>query len=222
MYYVRINYKEWLSLFKKFKIPEATIGRLTSYSRFLKEADEKGITTVSSQQIAKATGVTPAQVRKDLAYFGEFGTRGVGYNPRELYNYIMKILGLDRRWAVVIVGAGRLGAALSMYKGFAERGFDIVCIFDEDPEKIGKKIGNIEVRPMEELSEKVKEYSVKLGIVAVPASAAQEVVDIMVKAGIRGIINFAPVNVSVPEGVVLRRVDLASQLEYLTFHLGET
>ncbi|MCG0275219.1 MAG: redox-sensing transcriptional repressor Rex [Thermosediminibacteraceae bacterium] len=209
-------------MFKKFKIPEATIGRLTSYSRFLKEADEKGITTVSSQQIAKATGVTPAQVRKDLAYFGEFGTRGVGYNPRELYNYIMKILGLDRRWAVVIVGAGRLGAALSMYKGFAERGFDIVCIFDEDPEKIGKKIGDIEIRPMEELREKVKEYSIKLGIVAVPASAAQEVVDIMVEAGIRGIINFAPVNVSVPEGVVLRRVDLASQLEYLTFHLGET
>ncbi|MDN5331841.1 MAG: redox-sensing transcriptional repressor [Tepidanaerobacteraceae bacterium] len=209
-------------MFKKFKIPEATVGRLTSYSRFLKEADEKGISTVSSQQIAKATGVTPAQVRKDLAYFGEFGTRGVGYNPRELYNYIMKILGLDRRWPVIIVGAGRLGAALSMYRGFAERGFDIAGIFDVDPEKIGRKIGDIEIRPVEELAERVKEHSIKLGIVAVPAASAQEVVDIMVDAGIKGIINFAPVNVSVPEGVVLRRVDLASQLEYLTFHLGES
>ncbi|TYP57665.1 redox-sensing transcriptional repressor Rex [Thermosediminibacter litoriperuensis] len=209
-------------MFKRFKIPEATIGRLTSYSRFLKEADEKGVTTVSSQQIARATGVTPAQVRKDLAYFGEFGTRGVGYNPRELYNYIMKILGLDRRWSVAIVGAGHLGTALSLYKGFAERGFDITCIFDADPEKIGKKIAGLEVRSLEELSQKVKEYNVELGIVAVPAAAAQEVVDIMVGAGIKGIINFAPVNVSVPEDVVIRRVDLASQLEYLTYHLGET
>lgn len=209
-------------MFKKFKIPEATVGRLTAYSRFLKEAEEKGISTVSSQQIAKATGVTPAQVRKDLAYFGEFGTRGVGYNPRELYNYIMKILGLDRRWPVIIIGAGRLGAALAMYKGFAERGFDIVGIFDIDPEKIGSKIGEIEIRPLEELKEKVQKCPVKLGIVAVPAASAQQVVDYMVESGIRGIINFAPVNVSVPEGVVLRRVDLASQLEYLTFRLGES
>ncbi|SHM63470.1 redox-sensing transcriptional repressor [Caldanaerovirga acetigignens] len=209
-------------MFKKFKIPEATVGRLTAYSRYLKEADEKGISTVSSQQIAKATGVTPAQVRKDLAYFGEFGTRGVGYNPRELYNYIMKILGLDRRWPVIIIGAGRLGAALAMYGGFAERGFDIVGIFDVDPAKIGNKVGEIEIRPLQELKEKVKDLSIKLGIVAVPAASAQEVVDFMVDCGIKGIINFAPANISVPEGIVLRRVDLASQLEYLTFHLGES
>jgi len=208
-------------LFKKFKIPDATIGRLTAYSRFLKEADEKGISTVSSQHIAEATGVTPAQVRKDLAYFGEFGTRGVGYNPRELYNYIMKILGLDKKWSVAIFGAGHLGTALSQYKGFLERGFEIVCIFDNDPEKVGKKLNNVEIFHINDLKTKAKELNIELGIVAVPAQAAQEVINQMVEAGIRGIINFAPVNVTVPENVVLRRVDLASQLEYLTYYLGE-
>lgn len=209
-------------MFKKFKIPDATIGRLSMYSRYLSEADEKGITTVSSQDIAQATGVTPAQVRKDLAYFGEFGTRGVGYNSRELYTYIMKILGLDKRWSIAIVGAGNLGRALSQYKGFQQRGFDIVCIFDNDPKKIGKKLANINIYPLDQLEEKVKELKIDLGIIAVPVSAAQEVADMLVGAGIRGIINFAPINVTVKENIILRRVDLAAQLEYLTYYLEET
>lgn len=209
-------------MFKKFKIPDATIGRLSMYSRYLSEADEKGITTVSSQDIAQATGVTPAQVRKDLAYFGEFGTRGVGYNSRELYTYIMKILGLDKRWSIAIVGAGNLGRALSQYKGFQQRGFDIVCIFDNDPKKIGKKLANINIYPLDQLEEKVKELKIDLGIIAVPASAAQEVADMLVGAGIRGIINFAPINVTVKENIILRKVDLAAQLEYLTYYLEET
>lgn len=208
-------------MFKKFKIPDATIGRLTAYSRFLKEAEEKGISTVSSQNIAEATGVTPAQVRKDLAYFGEFGTRGVGYNPKELYNYIMKILGLDKKWNVAIFGAGNLGTALSQYRGFLERGFEIVCMFDTDPEKVGKKLNDIDIFHLDELKEKAKELNIELAIVAVPAQAAQEVVNLIVEAGIRGIINFAPVNIFVPDNIVLRRVDLASQLEYLTYYLGE-
>ncbi|KYO64804.1 redox-sensing transcriptional repressor Rex [Thermovenabulum gondwanense] len=208
-------------MFKKFKIPDATIGRLTAYSRFLKEAEEKGISTVSSQNIAEATGVTPAQVRKDLAYFGEFGTRGVGYNPKELYNYIMKILGLDKKWNVAIFGAGNLGTALSQYRGFLERGFEIVCMFDTDPEKVGKKLNAIDIFHLDELKEKAKELNIELAIVAVPAQAAQEVVNMIVEAGIRGIINFAPVNIFVPDNIVLRRVDLASQLEYLTYYLGE-
>lgn len=208
-------------MFKKFKIPDATIGRLTAYSRFLKEAEEKGISTVSSQNIAEATGVTPAQVRKDLAYFGEFGTRGVGYNPKELYNYIMKILGLDKKWNVAIFGAGNLGTALSQYRGFLERGFEIVCMFDTDPEKVGKKLNDIDIFHLDELKEKAKELNIELAIVAVPAQAAQEVVNMIVEAGIRGIINFAPVNIFVPDNIVLRRVDLASQLEYLTYYLGE-
>ena len=208
-------------MFKKFKIPDATIGRLTAYSRFLKEAEEKGISTVSSQNIAEATGVTPAQVRKDLAYFGEFGTRGVGYNPKELYNYIMKILGLDKKWNVAIFGAGNLGTALSQYRGFLERGFEIVRMFDTDPEKVGKKLNDIDIFHLDELKEKAKELNIELAIVAVPAQAAQEVVNMIVEAGIRGIINFAPVNIFVPDNIVLRRVDLASQLEYLTYYLGE-
>ncbi|HHW01616.1 MAG TPA: redox-sensing transcriptional repressor Rex [Thermoanaerobacterales bacterium] len=209
-------------MFKKFKIPEATIGRLSLYSRYLKEADEKGINTVSSQHIAKATGVTPAQVRKDLAYFGEFGTRGVGYNSRELYNYIMKILGLGRRWPVAIVGAGNLGKALSQYKGFFERGFDITCIFDTDPNKVGKKLAGIEISPMHSLKEKVKAFNIELGIIAVPATDAQEVAEKLIEAGIKGIINFAPVNINTRENVMLRRVDLAAQLEYLTYYLEDT
>jgi len=209
-------------MLKKFKIPEATIGRLSLYSRYLKEADDKGIKTVSSQHIAKATGVTPAQVRKDLAYFGEFGTRGVGYNPKELYNYIMKILGLGKRWKVAIAGAGNLGMALSQYKGFAERGFDIVCMFDNDPKKIGQKISGIEICPLSSVKEKVKIYNLELAIIAVPAYAAQEVSDILIEAGIKGIINFAPVNISTPNNIMLRRVDLAAQLEYLTYYLEDS
>ena len=209
-------------MFKKFKIPDATIGRLSLYSRYLAEADEKGIATVSSQNIAQATGVTPAQVRKDLAYFGEFGTRGVGYNSRELYNYIMKILGLDKRWSVAIIGAGNLGRALTQYKGFQQRGFDVKCIFDNDPKKVGKKLANVEIFPIDSLEDKVKELNINLGIIAVPASAAQEVADKLVNAGIKGIINFAPVNVTVDDSVILRRIDLAAQLEYLTYYLEET
>ncbi|GAQ25855.1 MULTISPECIES: redox-sensing transcriptional repressor Rex [Tepidanaerobacter] len=208
-------------MIKKAKIPDATIGRLSLYSRYLIEAYEKGVTTVSSQSIADATGVTPAQVRKDLAYFGEFGTRGVGYNSKELYMHIMKILGLDKRWPVAIIGAGNLGRALSQYKGFHERGFDISCIFDNDPKKIGKKLSNINIYHLDVLEEKVKEFKIELGIIAVPAQAAQEVADKLVKAGIRGIMNFAPINITVPDNIVLRRVDLSAQLEYLTYYLEE-
>lgn len=208
-------------MFKKFKIPDATIGRLSLYSRYVKEADEKGHSTVSSKHIAKATGVTPAQVRKDLAYFGEFGTRGVGYNSSELYSYIMKILGLDKKWPAAIVGAGNLGRALSQYKGFAERGFEIAAIFDTDPNKIGGKFADIEIFSLEDLPEKAKELGIKLGIIAVPATAAQKVANLLISSGISGIINFAPVNVEAPDNVFLRRVDLAAQLEYLTYYIED-
>ncbi len=206
---------------KKFKIPSATIGRLSMYSRYLKDADNKGIVTVSSRNIAEATGVTPAQVRKDLAYFGEFGTRGVGYNSRELYNYIMKILGLDRSWPVAVIGAGNLGRALCHYKGFAERGFNICCVFDNDPNKIGKKLSNIPIYSLDLLKEKINTNNIKLAIVAVPAASAQEVIEELVEAGIKGIVNFAPVNVNVKDNIVLRRVDLAAQLEYLTYYMED-
>lgn len=213
-------------MLNKLKIPDATIKRLSMYSRFLKNTNSKGITTVSSQQIAKSTGVTPAQVRKDLAYFGEFGTRGVGYNTEELYTCTLKILGLDRRWSVAIVGAGNLGKALSHYKGFYRRGFDIKYIFDKDPNKIRKNINiegqELEIYSVDDLEEKVKKCNIKLGIIAVPAESAQRVADRLIKAGVRGIINFAPTNINVDEGIILRRVDLAAHLEYLTFHLEDS
>ncbi|MDI3534086.1 MAG: redox-sensing transcriptional repressor [Thermosediminibacterales bacterium] len=206
---------------KTMKVPEATISRLTIYSRFLEQADAKGILTVSSTDIAKNVGVTPAQVRKDLAYFGEFGTRGIGYTVKDLLKHIRKILGLTKIWNVALIGAGNLGRALAHYKGFAKRGFEIKAIFDVDPSKIGSKIGNINVYSMDELNEKVKELDLRLGIIAVPAVAAQEAAWALVKAGIKGIINFAPRSIIVDENVILRRVDLAAELEVLTYNLQE-
>ncbi len=205
---------------KTLKIPEATIIRLSVYSRHLTEVDRKGIITTSSGDIAEGVGVSPAQVRKDLAYFGEFGTRGVGYNVKDLRQHILRILGLSVDWSVSLVGAGNLGLALSTYKGFRERGFIITSIFDSDPSKVGTKIGNIEVLPIEQLKEVAKQNRTQIGIVAVPSSAAQEIADQLIKAGVQAILNFAPVVLNVPPEIELRNVDLAVNLEVLTFNVG--
>ena len=205
---------------KTLKIPEATIIRLSVYSRHLTEVDRKGIITTSSGDIAEGVGVSPAQVRKDLAYFGEFGTRGVGYNVKDLRQHILRILGLSVDWSVSLVGAGNLGLALSTYKGFRERGFIITSIFDSDPHKVGTKIGNVEVMPIEQLKEVAKQNRTQIGIVAVPAAAAQEIADQLIKAGVQAILNFAPVVLNVPPEIELRNVDLAVNLEVLTFNVG--
>ncbi|SHG78337.1 redox-sensing transcriptional repressor [Thermosyntropha lipolytica DSM 11003] len=205
---------------KVFKIPEATVMRLSVYSRYLNQLAREGVETVSSGDIAKGTGVSSAQVRKDLAYFGEFGTRGVGYKVDELYNHLIKILGLDREWNVIIVGAGKLGSALALYQGFAERGFKIVTVLDVDPDIIGTKLGNIEVEPLELLEERVREQNITIGVIAVPASAAQEVTDRLVKTGVKAILNFSPRVLKVPREVVLRNVDLSVNLEVLSFNLA--
>lgn len=204
---------------KTLKIPEATITRLSVYSRFLEQVDRKGVVTISSSEIAEGVGVSPAQVRKDLAYFGEFGTRGVGYNVKELLHQTLKILGLNQEWRVVVVGAGNLGTALCSYRGFRERGFRVVGIFDNDLTKIGKKIMDLEVLGTEKIPEVVKEKDVGIGIVATPADAAQETADILVKAGVKGILNFAPTILNLPEDVEVRNVDLSVHLEILTFNL---
>lgn len=204
---------------KAFKIPEATIVRLSVYSRFLEQADERGIVTISSGEIAEGVGVSPAQVRKDLAYFGEFGTRGVGYNVKDLLRHTMKILGLSQEWPTVVVGAGNLGSALVSYKGFRDRGFNIVAIFDNDLTKIGKNILDLEVLPIDRLSEVVKENRVKIGILAVPSSVAQRVADEMIQAGVKAILNFAPKVITVPDDVEVRNIDLSVRLEILTFNL---
>ena len=205
---------------KTLKIPEATIIRLSVYSRYLTEVDRKGIVTISSGEIAEGVGVSPAQVRKDLAYFGEFGTRGVGYNVKDLRRHIMKILGLSVDWSVTLVGLGNLGLALSTYKGFRERGFVISSIFDVDPAKFGTTVHGVEVMPVDQLEEVVKKNHTQIGIICVPVAAAQEIADALVRAGVQAILNFAPVVLNVPAEIELRNVDLAVNLEVLTFNVG--
>lgn len=204
---------------KTLKIPEATIIRLSVYSRYLTQLDLKGVTNISSGEIAEGVGGSPAQVRKDLAYFGEFGTRGVGYNVKDLNQHIIKILGLNKDWKIIIVGAGNLGSALTQYKGFKERGFEITGVFDNDLNKVGLTVNGVPINPINKLKEIVKKEKVEMGIIAVPAPFAQDVADTMVESGIRAILNFAPVVISVPVAVELRNVDLAVNLEILTFNM---
>lgn len=204
---------------KTLKIPEATIMRLAVYSRYLEHAEKQGITTVSSAAIADGSGVSPAQVRKDLAYFGEFGTRGVGYRTGELNSHIRRILGLNRCWSAVIVGAGKLGSALALYEGFLSRGFRIVGVFDVDPGIVGKYLGDSEVLHVSQLEELIAREKAEIGIITVPASAAQEVGERLVKAGVRALLNFSPLVLNLPEDVIVRNVDFSLHLEVLTFNL---
>jgi redox-sensing transcriptional repressor len=205
---------------KTFKIPEATVVRLSVYSRFLTKLGKNGVITVSSGEIAEGINGSPAQVRKDLAYFGEFGTRGVGYKVNDLNEQIKKILGLSKEWNAVIIGAGNLGSALSHYKGFKERGFNIVAVFDDDVNKIGLRIGGIPIHSITGMGEFIKENNVRIGIIAVPAPFAQDVVNILVESKIEAILNFAPCVLTVPKQIELRSVDLAVNLEILTFNLA--
>lgn len=205
---------------KTLKIPEATIIRLSVYSRYLTEVDRKGIITISSGDVAEGVGVSPAQVRKDLAYFGEFGTRGVGYNVKDLHYHILKILGLAQDWSITLVGLGNLGLALTSYKGFRERGFVITSVFDNDPQKIGTVVNGVEVMPIEKLEEIVTANKTQIGIISVPSSVAQEIADKLVTSGVKAILNFAPGVLNVVPEVELRNVDLAVNLEVLTFNVG--
>lgn len=204
---------------KTIKVPEATIARLSVYSRFLKQLDENGVAIISSGEIAKGVDGSPAQVRKDLAYFGEFGIRGVGYKVKDLNEQITKILGLTYEWDVIIVGAGNLGSAITHYKGFKERGFNIVALFDKDKKKIGLTIGDAPIYDISQMEKYIRNNKVKIGVVAVPVPYAQKVVDVLVNAGIQAILNFTPCVVTVPEHVEFRKVDLAVNMELLTFNL---
>ncbi|CFX80972.1 Redox-sensing transcriptional repressor Rex [Syntrophomonas zehnderi OL-4] len=205
---------------KVYKIPEATVMRLSIYSRYLHQLIDEGVDTVSSGEIAAGVGVGSAQVRKDLAYFGEFGTRGVGYKVEELYGYLIKILGLDQQWNVIIVGAGKLGSALALYQGFKDRGFSVCAILDNDPGRIGQKLGETTIEPLEQMDQRIKEHNIKVGIVTVPAQVAQEVTDRLITAGVTAILNFSPKVLRVPHEVTLRNVDLSVNLEVLSFNLA--
>ncbi len=200
------------------RIPEATVARLPIYYRALLETAEAGVGTISSERLATLAGVNAAKVRKDLSYLGSYGTRGVGYEVDHLVHEISRELGLTQDWPVVIVGIGNLGHALANYRGFGARGFRVAALVDADPGKSSRKVGGLPVDGLDSLADVVAERDVTIGIIATPAGAAQEVADRLVEAGIRSILNFAPAVVSVPEGVSLRKVDLAIELQILSFY----
>ena len=203
------------------KIPEMTIRRLSVYTRCLQQLEEDGVKTVSSQELAERFNLNSAQVRKDLAYFGEFGVRGIGYYVAGLKAELQKILGLDREWAVALIGLGNLGAALFHYKGFARQGFRIAVIFDEDPAKTGRDVGGVPVLPSADLAREVKARGIQIAIVAVPPEAAQAVTDQLAEAGIKAILNFAPSRLRAPRDTRLKHVDLTIELETLSFYLAK-
>ena len=203
------------------KIPEMTIRRLSVYTRCLLQLEEDGVKTISSEELAERFNLNSAQVRKDLAYFGEFGVRGTGYYVSGLKAELQKILGLDREWQVALVGFGNLGSALFHYKGFIRQGFRISAIFDDDPLKAGRTVESVPILPLRELVHEAKGRSLQIGIVAMPAEAAQTVADQLVAAGIKAILNFAPARLKVPKDVRLQVVDLSIELETLSFYLAQ-
>jgi len=188
--------------------------------KILETEREEGLEIISSPKIAEITGINSAQIRKDLAYFGEFGKRGLGYPVIDLSRELKKILGLDKKWSVIIAGAGNLGKALIKYKGFQKRGFIIKGIFDNNPLKIGKRLGHIFIYNIKEIEKFIQTENISIGIIVVPADSAQEVVDKMVAGGIKAILNFAPVHIVLPPGIKIHNVDLSIEYEWLTYYLS--
>ncbi len=201
------------------EIPEVVINRLPIYARALAALAEQGETVVSSQALGQALDVTPAQIRKDLSYFGRFGKQGRGYNVPGLLTRLREILGLDRQWHVCVVGVGRLGQAIVEYGGFGPQGFQIVAAFDADPAMVGRRVGGIAVRAAGELDEFLRHNRVDIGVVAVPAAVAQQVVDQLVEAGIRAILNYAPMTPHVPRDVSIRHIDPVIAMQSMTFYI---
>jgi redox-sensing transcriptional repressor len=191
---------------------------LPLYYRALLETAERQVATISSERLAELAGVNGAKVRKDLSYLGSYGTRGVGYDVEYLLHEISRELGLTRDWPVVIVGIGNLGRALANYRGFGARGFRVVALVDADPALVGRRVGDLEIESIDALAELVTERGIAIAILATPATVAQEVADHLVAAGVRSILNFAPAVLNVPEGVSLRKVDLAIELQILSFY----
>ena len=204
----------------KAKIAESTVRRLSLYLRFLQEAQAAGEATISSDELAQRGGTTSAQVRKDLSFFGSFGKRGLGYAVPELLRALEEILGLHRTWNVAHVGAGKYRSALISYRNFQRRGFEIKAVFDADPEKIGRRWGTRTILSDDDLEEVLAREEIEMAVVAVPADAAQPVVDRIIRAGVRAILNFAPVRLRVPEDIALRNVDMVVEMEGLSFALN--
>lgn len=201
------------------KIPDIIIGRLPVYLRALQRMAEAGLKTTSSQELGEHVGISAAQIRKDISQFGEFGKQGTGYSIEFLIEKLREILKVDRIWDVVVVGAGDLGHALANYQGFKNRGFRVVAIFDNDKNKVGQTIGEFVVEDSATMDKRIKELGVKIAMITVPASAAQEVTDKLVQAGIKSILNYAPVNVTVPNHVKVQYSDPATNLQRMTYYL---
>jgi len=209
--------------YRESKIPEATVQRLSIYLRYVTQLHRDGVKVVSSYALSEGCGFKAAQVRKDFAYFGELGVRGVGYYVKDLYVDLKKILGLVDIWEVALIGSGHLGSALLAYRGFQEYGFVISAVFDKDSGSLPEKLhSQYKVFPMERLEETIREKGIKIAIVAVPAPAAEEVVESLVKAGVQAILNFAPVKLEGRPGVKIRNVDLAVDLGVLSFFVTGT
>ncbi len=201
------------------RIPDIIISRLPVYLRALQQLSEKGILTTSSQELGEIIGISAAQIRKDISQFGEFGKQGTGYSVPFLIERLRDILKVDRVWEVVIVGMGDIGHALARYNGFTNRGFHINMVFDNDPQKIGQKAGEYEILDTEKLAEKVKQNKIKIAMLTVPASVAQEMADQLVKAGVKAILNYAPTSLNVPAHVHVQYIDPSTHLQRMTYYL---
>ena len=201
------------------RIPDIIIGRLPVYLRALQRLSNKGIQTTSSQELGEIVGISAAQIRKDISQFGEFGKQGTGYSIPFLVERLQDILKVDRVWDVIVVGMGDIGHALARYNGFSNRGFRVVMLFDNDPQKIGQKIGDFEIFGTSTLAEKIKQNKVKIAMLTVPAASAQEISDQLVKAGIKAILNYAPINLTVPNNVRVQYIDPVAHLQRMTYYL---
>ncbi len=201
------------------KIPDIIIGRLPIYLRTLQRMAERGIKTTSSQELGELVGISAAQIRKDISQFGEFGKQGTGYAIDFLIEKLREILKVNRIWDVVVVGAGDMGRALANYQGFKDRGFRIVAIFDNDKSKIGKRIGNFVIEDAESMVERIRAAGIKIAMLTVPAAAAQETTDKLVQAGVRAILNYAPISINVPNNVKVQYIDPSTHLQRMTYYL---
>jgi redox-sensing transcriptional repressor len=201
------------------RIADSTVRRLSAYLRFLEDFEARGLTTISSEELANRGGTTSAQVRKDLSFFGSFGKRGLGYSVPELAGRLREILGLGREWKVVIIGAGKIGAALVQYRGFRQRGFTILAAYDNNPDKIGKQLEGIPVRDIQQLESDIARDKPDIVVLTAPGDEAQTLVDRVAKAGVKAILNFAPAQLHGPPDVAIKNVNMAMELEGLSFAL---
>ncbi len=201
------------------KIPDIIIGRLPIYLRALQRMSEKGMRTTSSQELGEHVGISAAQIRKDISQFGEFGKQGTGYSIPFLMDKLREILNVNKMWDVAVIGAGDMGHALARYQGFKNRGFQVVMVFDNDVSKVGQKIGDFVVEDTNKMVERIRAAKIKMAMVTVPASAAQVVADKLVQAGIKAILNYAPVSINVPNDVHVQHIDPSTHLQRMTYYL---